>query len=161
MKAPTIFGGFMKNKFFCTLIVASILPFCANATDLKQFNVSCTFKNNTIKGKNTTGGPITKAAEDAVHEFSFDLIKKDFCTPDLCPMVEEFIGVNSDIITTSLTGSHGIDEDGDWWGLVEEFNLKTDTLTFTFTYLDKNGNKEVGSSIINYQCEVMPFDRGE
>lgn len=152
----------MKNKIFSALSIVILLPLSANATALQQFNTECTFNENIIKGKNTTGGEIIKAAEDAVHTFSIDLIAKNYCDLSYCGDPTEFISQKDDEIVTSTSGSGGVpDEDGDVYELKESFNPKTDIFTLNFTYYDEKGDKIVGSSRIDYQCNIDPFDRSE
>lgn len=149
----------MKTASGIIFLTGIFMPFCANATNLKQFNAECGFLQNTIKGKNTTGGDIIKADETVVHEFSIDLINNEYCALDSCTPSNEEIVRKDGIIVTNTSGSGGVpDEDGDVYELSEFLNLKTDIYTLQFKYFDEKNTKEIGSSRIDYQCKILPFE---
>lgn len=150
----------MKTTFTAILLSAILFPLSASATNLNKFNAQCTFLNNEITGTNTTGGPIIKADETAVHEFSVDLINRNLCSEGGCGDPNEFVSVSGENIVTSIGGSNGVaDEDGDIYELKESLNTKTDIFTLLFNYFDAENGKIIGTSKIEYKCEILPFAR--
>lgn len=152
----------MINSSKFVLISMLLLPISAQATNLKQFNTECTFLKNTISGTNTTGGEIIKADESAVHEFSVDLVAMETCTFGACSLPSPIEKGNHGEFITSRSDSGGVaDEDGDIYDLQESFNPKNDIFTLVFTYYASDATKVIGTSRIDYKCNILPFNKDE